>query len=119
MSEKNKVTLYIPPALHRKLKIKAAVESEAMSAIAERAIVFYLLNPHIVDEVEAVQGNSHRVYSCPECEANFVLKGGDAVQIGEQPGILQSDDELDLASDIEKVVGIDDGRQNRESLVTC
>jgi hypothetical protein len=40
MQNKQKVTLYIPPELHRKLKIKAAVESEPMSSIAERAIVF-------------------------------------------------------------------------------
>jgi predicted HicB family RNase H-like nuclease len=49
MQSKQKVTLYIPPQLHRKLKIKAAVESEPMSSLAEKAIIFYLNNPEVVD----------------------------------------------------------------------
>ena len=32
MQDKQKVTLYLPPELHRELKIKAAVEAEPMSA---------------------------------------------------------------------------------------
>jgi len=52
MQEKQKVTLYLSPELHRQLKIKAAVESEPMSSIAERAIIFYLGNSELVDEVE-------------------------------------------------------------------
>lgn len=121
MSGKNKVTLYIPSELHRKLKIKAAVESEPMSAIAERAIIFYLSHPHVVDEVEAAQGNAHRVYSCPECETDFLLQDGEAVQLNEQPGVIQdSDDDLGLPSDIDKaVIEAGNDRHGREHLVPC
>jgi hypothetical protein len=119
MSGKNKVTLYIPSDLHRKLKIKAAVESEPMSAIAERAIIFYLSNPHVVDEVEAAQGNAHRVYSCPECETDVLVQGGELVQLNEQPGVIQ-DDDLDLPSDIDKaVIEAGNDRHGREHLVPC
>ncbi len=56
MQDKHKVTLYLPPELHRQLKIRSAVDLEPMSAIAERALVFYLKHPEVVDEVEASQG---------------------------------------------------------------
>ncbi len=120
MSGKNKVTLYIPSDLHRKLKIKAAVESEPMSAIAERAIIFYLSNPHVIGEVESAQGNSHRVYSCPECESDFLLQEGEVVQLNDQPGVIQEDSDLGLPSDIDKAV-IEAGheRHGREHLVPC
>ena len=119
MSGKNKVTLYIPPDLHRKLKVKAAVESEPMSAIAERAIIFYLTNSHIVDEVESSQGNAHRVYSCPECDADFTMKSGEIVQFHEQPSIIQ-DDELGICSEMEKVVvSVGNELHDQANLVPC
>lgn len=93
MQNKQKVTLYLPPQLHRKLKIKAAVESEPMSSIAERAIIFYLNNPELVDEVEASYGQTHRVYTCPECTSPIVMKEGELTALGNQPSIL-SDDEI-------------------------
>lgn len=93
MQNKQKVTLYLPPQLHRKLKIKAAVESEPMSSIAERAIIFYLNNPELVDEVEASYGQTHRVYTCPECSSSVVMKEGELTALGNQPSIL-SDDEI-------------------------
>ena len=62
MQDKHKVTLYLPPELHRQLKIRSAVELEAMSAIAERAIIFYLEHSDVVDELD-IHGQSHRVYS--------------------------------------------------------
>lgn len=93
MQNKQKVTLYLPPQLHRKLKIKAAVESEPMSSIAERAIIFYLNNPELVDEIEASYGQTHRVYTCPECTSSIVMKEGELTSLGNQPSIL-SDDEI-------------------------
>jgi hypothetical protein len=45
-----KVTLYLPPDLHRQLKIRSAVEGEAMSSIAKRAIDFYLSHGEVVAE---------------------------------------------------------------------
>lgn len=121
MSDKTKVTLYIPPELHRKLKVKAAVDSEAMSSIAEQAIVFYLTHPNIVDEVKAEQQNAHRIHSCPECDSNFLFKDGEVVQLMKQPGIIQGDDDdLELPADIERtVVCSDRSHASQESLVPC
>jgi hypothetical protein len=88
MQEKHKVTLYIPPDLHRQLKIRAAVGAEPMSAIAQRAIVFYLSHSEVVDEVEAAHGRAHQVYSCPECESPLVLRESEMVRLGSQSGLL-------------------------------
>ena len=92
MQDKQKVTLYLPPELHRQLKIRSAVDSEPMSTITERAIVFYLAHPEVVEEVEATygsHGSTYKVYACPECENSMVLKEGDMVSLKtEQSGIL-------------------------------
>lgn len=50
MQNKQKVTLYIPPKLHRQLKIRAAVDTESMSAIVEKAIAFYMEHSEVVEE---------------------------------------------------------------------
>lgn len=118
MRDKQKVTLYIPPELHRKLKIKAAVDAEPMSAIAERALVFYLTHPDAVDEVESLQGQAHKIYSCPECESSLLLKDGDVVALSEQPGIL-SDDDLDVSSRLEGASRPEPEQHDREELVPC
>ncbi|BBD54775.1 MULTISPECIES: hypothetical protein [Planktothrix] len=116
MQNKQKVTLYIPPELHRKLKIKAAVESEPMSSIAERAIVFYLNNSELVDEVEASYGQAHRVYSCPDCSSSIILKEGELTSLREQPSIL-SDDELPVGSVREMESST--AQSGEEKLVPC
>ncbi|KAF3885572.1 MULTISPECIES: hypothetical protein [Nostocales] len=86
MQTKQKVTLYLSPELHRKLKIRSAVDSEPMSELAERALVFYLAHSELVDE--ASYGRSHRVYSCPTCESSLVLRDGELAALGKQPGII-------------------------------
>jgi hypothetical protein len=91
MQDKQKVTLYIQPELHRKLKIRAAVDSEPMSSIAERAILFYLENPEVVDEA-GTYGQTHRVYSCPECTSSVVMREGELVSLKDQPKILADQD---------------------------
>jgi len=88
MQAKQKVTLYLSPELHRQLKIRAAIDSEPMSELAARAIVFYLAHPEMVDEVEASHGRNHRVYDCPECTAPVVLRDGEMVSLNGQPGII-------------------------------
>ncbi len=116
MQDKQKVTLYLPPGLHRQLKIRAAVDSDSMSAMVERAIVFYLHHPEVVDEVEASYGGTHRVYSCPECASSVVLKGGEMVSLEKQPGVLPEE----LA--VEKVreeVNSRTNSQGEEELVPC
>lgn len=96
MQDKQKVTLYLPPELHRKLKIRGAVDSEPMSAIAERALDFYLEHPDLVEEVEAaVQGSTHRVYTCPECTSSLVVRSGEAVSLTHQPSVIP-DQELSV-----------------------
>jgi hypothetical protein len=92
MQAKQKVTLYLSPELHRRLKIRSAVDSEPMSDLAERALVFYLTNSEIVEEVEASSyGRTHRVYSCPSCESSLVLRDRELVGLGNQPGVIGQD----------------------------
>jgi hypothetical protein len=95
MQEKHKVTLYLPPDLHRQLKIRAAVDAEPMSAIAQRAIVFYLNHSEVVEEVETAHGRVHQIYSCPECTNALVIRDGEMVTLGEQPSLL-ADEELSV-----------------------
>ena len=100
MQTKQKVTLYLSSELHKKLKIRSAVDSEPMSDLAERALFFYLTNSELVDEVEAsVHGRTHRVYSCPSCDSSLVLRDGDLVVLGNQPGMIGQEhlsiDEMD------------------------
>ncbi|MEM9923131.1 MAG: hypothetical protein AAF915_05160 [Cyanobacteria bacterium P01_D01_bin.50] len=95
MQAKQKVTLYLSPELHKSLKIRSAVESEPMSELAERALVFYLANSELVDEIEGSYGRTHRVYSCPNCESSLVLREGELVTLGNQPGIIGKDISID------------------------
>jgi hypothetical protein len=116
MQDKHKVTLYLPPGLHRQIKIRAAVDSESMSTIVERAISFYLAHPEVVDEVEASQGRNHQVYSCPDCANSLVLRDGEMVPLGEQPGVLA--EELPALEVREEVI-TRTGSQEAEKLVPC
>ncbi|TVP68221.1 MAG: hypothetical protein EA342_06560 [Leptolyngbya sp. LCM1.Bin17] len=76
-----KVTLYLPPDLHRQLKIRSAVEGEAMSAIAKRAIDFYLANSDVVDGLEAAFGHTYEVHSCPSCSTSLVMRDGELAEV--------------------------------------
>ncbi|MEL6229680.1 MAG: hypothetical protein AAFR24_07190 [Cyanobacteria bacterium J06627_3] len=78
MQGKQKVTLYMPDDLHRQLKIRAAVDGAPMSALAERAIGFYLNHS---DVVEGVQGTAHLVYECPSCATSVVVRDGDLMEV--------------------------------------
>ncbi len=123
MQDKQKVTLYLTPELHRKLKITAAVEAEPMSAIAERAIVFYLANPNLVDEVSMSHGQVHQIYSCPGCGIPSVVREGELVSLSGQSGILL-EDELSMdrvpnpCSPLAQSSGVV-GQQGEEELVPC
>lgn len=79
--DKQKVTLYLPPELHRQLKVKAAVDVGTMTDIAKRAIEFYLLNPEVVESHSDLYGQAHRVYGCPECSSHLVLRDGEMVSL--------------------------------------
>ncbi len=87
MEDKQKVTLYLPPQLHRQLKIRSAVDADSMSNIVEKAVEFYLNHSEVVDGIER-HGLTHQIYNCPECEHPVVLRDGEMVALGNQPGIL-------------------------------
>jgi hypothetical protein len=82
MQEKHKVTLYLSSDLHRQLKIRAAVSSDAMSDIAQRAIDFYLTHSDIVERVDEAHGRTHQLYSCPDCQTSVVIRDGALVPLG-------------------------------------
>lgn len=89
MQDKQKVTLYLSPELHRQLKIRAAVDAEPMSAIAEKALVFYLDHPDVVDELEAdAYGSTYQVYDCPDCHSALVFNSGEVTSLKYQPSVL-------------------------------
>ena len=88
MQAKQKVTLYLSPELHRRLKIRAAIDAEPMSELAERAIIFHLEHPEVVDQIESY-GRTHRVYNCPECTIPVVIQEGEMVSVGTLPGVIE------------------------------
>ena len=97
MEDKQKVTLYLPPQLHRQLKIRSAVDADSMSNIVEKAVAFYLNHSEVVDGVE-LHGTTHQVYNCPECEHPVVIRDGEMVALGRTAGLL-SEDLSDLRRD--------------------
>jgi hypothetical protein len=126
MQDKQKVTLYLPPDLHRQLKIRAAVDAEAMSLLAERAIDFYLTHPDAVEQANGL-GQTHQIHSCPACQTAVVLRNGEMTALGRQPTVLSESLELDKLDfdklDLERVgvaMATDhSSRQDEEELVPC
>jgi len=115
MQDKQKVTLYLPPELHRQLKIRAAVAAEAMSALAEKALVFYLTHPDMVEQLEEAHGQTHRIYNCPECTTPVVLKDGEIVPWGKEPSVVTAEP---LPVEKQKVSSAA-GNQGEGELVPC
>ncbi len=106
--DKQKVTLYLPQELHRQLKVKAAVDVETMTDIAQRAIEFYLLNPEVVEHHDGFYGQAHRVYGCPKCLSHLVFQNGEVVALGDQ---LVSGAEIDLSPDSPQVTTASQGEE--------
>ena len=115
MQEKQKVTLYLPPGLHRQLKIRAAIESDSMSAMVQRAINFYLEHPETVEEQQFHQGKTHQVHICPECDAAMVMREGKMVSLKKQTGVISEDFPLEEVA--EKMT--QRTTQGEEELVPC
>jgi hypothetical protein len=90
MEDKQKVTLYLPQQLHRQLKIRSAVDADSMSNIVEKAVEFYLNHSDVVEGVQ-LHGSTHQVYNCPECEHPVVIRDGEMVALGQQPGLLNEE----------------------------
>ncbi|AMA08905.1 MULTISPECIES: hypothetical protein [Cyanophyceae] len=112
MQDKQKVTLYLPAAIHRQLKIKAALDADSMSALVEKAVAFYLQHPEVVEEVQETYGQTHRVHICPDCEGAVVLRDGQLVSLKRQPTVLLDEE---IAQDLQSAKGAADGAE----LVTC
>lgn len=115
MQAKQKVTLYLTPEVHKRLKISSAIASEPMSELAERALVFYLANSELVDELEGAYGRTHRVYSCPVCETSLTVRDSDLVTLGNQPGVI-GQEEIDFETVEEEDKSYPQGE---EELVPC
>ena len=114
MQSKQKITLYIPPELHRKLKIKAAVDVESMSALVEKAIAFYMQFPEKVEEVKSsVHGQTHQVHLCPECDSPMVMREGEMVSLSS----LGNEPEDSVTLDVTNRTG--ESKPNEEELVSC
>ncbi|HEY9767818.1 MAG TPA: hypothetical protein V6C71_04820 [Coleofasciculaceae cyanobacterium] len=116
MQSKQKVTLYIPPELHRKLKIKAAVDVESMSAVVEKAIAFYMQFPERVEEIKSsVHGKTHQVHLCPDCDAPMVMRDGEMVSLGSQSSVVVKDD---ISLSMSNQTGSSEN-PSEEELVSC
>ncbi|PZV09388.1 MAG: hypothetical protein DCF32_02335 [Leptolyngbya sp.] len=112
-----KVTLYLPPDLHRQLKIRSAVEGEAMSSLAKRAIDFYLAHGDVVAEsLESSFGQTHRIHNCPNCASPVVLREGELVEIA-SIGAAQGNGSLGDA--IVPEVAANPGSREEGELVVC
>lgn len=112
--DKQKVTLYLTQELHRRMKIKAAVDSETMTDIAQKAIVFYLTHPDLVEQGEEAYGHSHRVYNCPECSGQMVVRDGEMISLRSKPGVM-----IEESLSVEKAQAIGAESQDEETLVPC
>lgn len=115
MQDKHKVTLYLPPELHRQLKIRAAVDAEPMSAIAERALDFYLTHPLVVDEIETAHGRTHQVYNCPECSSSVVLREGEMITLSQSSVVAEEELSVKHAQN----VASSSDQHGEEELVPC
>jgi hypothetical protein len=121
MQDKHKVTLYIPQELHRQLKVRSAVELEPMSTLAERAIVFYLEHPGLVEDLGAAHGQVHRIYSCPSCTSSLVLRDGELASLQERAAVTVGDNSVIERSQVE-CIGLeysDSDRRDEGELVPC
>lgn len=106
MQNKHKVTLYIPPELHKKLKIKAALDTESMSAMVEKAVAFYLQYPDQVEEIEnSLKGKTHQVHICPECNNAMVMRDGEMVSLSNSAGVIADEIALEVRTKVDKSQG--------------
>lgn len=74
MPDKQKVTFYLSDELHRQFKIRAAVDGETMSSMAQRAIEFYMNNAELVESTGHIHGSDHQIHNCPECNAAVTVR---------------------------------------------
>jgi len=109
----SKVTLYLPPDLHRQLKVQSALDGEPMSAIAERAIDFYLSNSEVVND-GGIYGQTHRIHRCPSCAASLVDRDGELRLLTQ---VASSSKASVLTSEVE--ISTDNRQPGEGELVVC
>lgn len=110
MPDKQKVTFYLSDELHRQFKIRAAVDGETMSSMAQRAIEFYMNNAELVESAAHIHGSAHQIHSCPECNAAVtVRKDGLALVTSHGSKVI---DELAELTTISKL-SCETGRESR------
>ena len=109
-----KVTLYLPSDLHRQLKIRSAVDGEPMSAMAQRALQFYLAHADVV-EASAEHGSTYQTYSCPSCSESVVMREGQLVSVKE---VIQASSSNELTVAVPEVVA-EESRPEEGQLVHC
>jgi hypothetical protein len=114
MQDKQKVTLYLSQELHRDLKVRAAIDGEPMSSLAERALLFYLEHPEAIAEVEASIGKNHRLYHCPDCSTPVVIRDDELVSVARVSSLLEDEttEDLNLRPHVDRSAG-------EGNLVTC
>jgi hypothetical protein len=123
MQDKQKVTLYLPPQMHRRLKIKSVVDEESMSALVEKAIQFYLQYPEAVAEIEAAsgqRGQTHRVHTCPDCGSALIQRDNELMSLQNQPTVLTDElpDDMTVGNPHPSIQSEADSH-GEESLVPC
>ena len=118
MQDKQKVTLYLPPGVHRQLKIKAAIDDASMSGLVEKALNFYLQHPEKVEEIETnAHGRTHQVHICPECDAALVVRDRKLASIKNQPNVISDDFPLEVSEAVSLPKPSADVEE--EALVSC
>jgi len=118
MSDKQKVTLYLPPDVHRQLKIQAATGGESMSGLVEQAVVFYLNHSDVVEETQQQrQGQTYRLYECPQCESSLRIENGELTALQAQSSV--NTEELATEQVSQQVNADRSDSQDQEQLVPC
>lgn len=91
MPDKQKVTLYLSDDLHRQFKIRSAVDGETMSAMAQRALGFYLSHSDLVENSIEGHGKTHQVHSCPQCKSAVALNNNSLILVRNHNSHVQGD----------------------------
>ncbi|MEO1590164.1 MAG: hypothetical protein AAFU71_02605 [Cyanobacteria bacterium J06632_22] len=108
MQEKQKVTLYLPDDLHRQLKIRSAVDREPMSALAQKALSFYLAHSEVVESFREY-GQTHRVYTCPSCSEALTVNAEGLSAVKQHACEQSEQDGLGAEASVGRRVGRPDG----------
>jgi hypothetical protein len=97
MPDKQKVTFYLSDELHRQFKIRAAVDGETMSSMAQRAIEFYMNNAELVENSGHTHGSAYRIHNCPECSVAVTIQE-DGLSLVASHGAKVVDELADLST---------------------